>query len=272
MTTRRMGVAIMALAVLPVVHTSVLLAADKQMNPLLSGVKLGTVTPLQPGDSGSAALAVGSDIYLDAATTVAAPGALAAALPADKTSGVFAFASGVNPVSGSIKLGVVLAGLDAAVKAGDLERCRIQGRNLLSLLRELGAPEATLLACCSLQEVFKDGDLAAARKAGLPVLRPVIDGFVSQEGRLVYFRLGQWAEATRLVVTASTADAAKTMTLVRQFDGSSFFAGQKQTQDLPKGAVEALSKIAQIQKLQTVDGSTLAELRTALNAFLSFAL
>lgn len=46
MTTKRKRTAILTLAALSAAHAGVLLAADKQINPLLAGAKLGTVAPL----------------------------------------------------------------------------------------------------------------------------------------------------------------------------------------------------------------------------------
>lgn len=248
------------------------LHADEALDKLIAAGPSVQLVPLATGESGSVALSVGPGLYLDSAASLASPAALAAALPKPRESGVLAFASGVDPIKGSVRLGTVLAGLDAAIGAGDLPRCRAQTMQMLALMRELGASEAMMLSCGNLLEVFKDGDLDAARKAALPVLRPFIDAFVEQEGRLAYYRMGQWAEATRLIVTASSADPAETLALVRRFDASAFFAGQEQMKELPQGALASLEKIAEIQKRPSLDAATLAELRSSLDAFVAFVL
>ena len=168
----------------------------------------------------------------------------------DTSSVAYGFTTGISEEKGSFKLGVLMADLEATIRAGDTEKVSKAVRALTDGLSKLGAPLPLITSVINMSAAINSGvDLEAINKASLPVIRPFIEDFISKEGKMTYLRLGEWVEATRLAALAGEQGRMEmAANFIKEVNLADYFLAELKDKGLPKGVMDSLKGIAELGK------------------------
>jgi hypothetical protein len=209
---------------------------------------LSAKEPPDPNQSQKTYIMTPSSRILVGALTQATDAKTVAGFIGQTTASSYGFTAGISKDKGSFQLGVLLADLEASVRAGDEEKVLSACDALAQGLVYLGAGEEMVAAVLNLHAaIYNKVDLAAINRASLPVIRPFIEAFVTQEGNPLYLRFGEWVESMRFIANLGAAgkgekigEFAKTVKL------ADYFAAQLKETQAPAGVLTGL------QELQTL--------------------
>lgn len=180
----------------------------------------------------------------------------------DTSSTAYGFTTGISEEKGSFKLGVLMADLEATVRAGDREMVSKAARAIAEGFGRLGAPLPLITAVINLGSAINSGvDLQAINKAGLPVIKPFIEDFIAKEGKMSYLRLGEWVESTRLA--AAQGNMAVAVDFVKGVNFADYFLSELKDKGLPQGVTDSLKEMAELGKKQNLDEK---DIKTVLKA------
>jgi hypothetical protein len=183
----------------------------------------------------------------------------------DTSSVAYGFTTGISEEKGSFKLGVLLADLEATVRAGDREKVSKAVRALSDGLAQLGAPLPLITAVINTGAAINSGvDLKAINRASIPVIRPFIEDFIQKEGKMTYLRLGEWVESTKLAALAGeqgNMDAAAAF--IKEINFADYFMTELKDKGLPQGVIDSLKTIAGLEKEKEIGPK---EVRATLRA------
>jgi hypothetical protein len=190
---------------------------------------------------------------------------LLAAQIKDTSSTAYGFTTGISREKGSFRLGVLMADIEATIRAGDREKVSKAVSALTDGLSKLSAPLPLITGIINMGAAINSNvDLEAINKASLPVIRPFIEDFISKEGKMTYFRLGEWVEATRL---ASLAGEQGKMDMaanfIKEVNMADYFLMELKEKGLPKGVLDSLKTIEEIGKQKEISQN---EVRSTLKA------
>ncbi|MCX8116568.1 MAG: hypothetical protein N3G78_01385 [Desulfobacterota bacterium] len=117
-------------------------------------------------------------------------------------------------------------------------------------LTKLQAPIPLITATINLgAAVTSRIEIESMDKTTLPVLRPFMEDFLSKEGHLLFYRFGEWAQATRLA--ALSGEKGKVEAAVQFLRGANlaaYFLEELKAKKLPMGVMDSLKSIAEIEK------------------------
>lgn len=183
----------------------------------------------------------------------------------DTSSTVYGFTTGISEEKGSFKLGVLMADLETTIRANDKEKVMKAVRALEDGLSRLGALLPLITSIINMSAAINSGvDLQAINKASLPVIRPFIEDFIHKEGKMAFFRLGEWVEATKIVVLAGKQGNIKIAAdFLKEVNMADYFLTELKDKGLPQGVVDSLKMIAGLEKEKETGQK---ELRLALKA------
>jgi hypothetical protein len=188
-----------------------------------------------------------------------------AALIGDTSSVAYGFTTGISEEKGSFKLGVLMADLEATVRAGDREKVSKAVCALSDGLAHLGAPFPLIAAVVNMGAAINSGvDLQAINKASLPVIRPFIEDFIHKEGKMTYLRLGEWVESTKLAAQAGEQGKMDmAAAFIKEVNFADYFMMELKDKGLPQGVMDSLKTIAGLEKEKEIGPK---EVRTTLRA------
>jgi len=166
----------------------------------------------------------------------------------------YAFSTGVSEEQGSFRLGVLLADLKVALKAGDAEKATGVSQAFSAELAQLGAPASLLKAVIAMNDGIRNGiSLEAIWRASMPVLEPFVEEFIEKEGKIVYLRLGEWTEATRLAAMAAEEGKAEIISgLLKNANPAGYFLDELKSAKIARGAVDALKTLSELRARETI--------------------
>jgi len=172
---------------------------------------------------------------------------LAANLSFNTSSSAYGFTTGVSEEKGSFKLGVLMADLELAFKAGRKDLAQKAAEALVMGLGELGAPLPLMASAINLNTMISKGiALATIDKVAMPVFKPFIENFIQKEGKMAYLRLGEWVESIRL--TYEHRDKKLASNLVKGGAMAEYFLNTLKGASLPQGVINSLKKLAELEK------------------------
>jgi len=185
----------------------------------------------------------------------------------DTSSTAYGFTTGISEEKGSFKLGVLMADLEATIRAGDREKVSKAMSALADGLSKLGAPLPLITAVINMGAAINSGvDLKAINKASLPVIRPFIEDFISKEGKMTYFRFGEWVESTRLAALAGEqGKMQQAANFIAEVNMADYFLGEFKDKGLPKGVMESLKGIADLGKTKEIGEKEVRATRKAVD-------
>jgi hypothetical protein len=183
----------------------------------------------------------------------------------DTSSTAYGFTTGISEEKGSFKLGVLMADLEATIRAGDREKGSKAMRALADGLSKLGASLPLITSVINMSAAISSGvDLEAINKASLPVIRPFIEDFISKEGKMTYLRLGEWVEATRIAALAGEqGNMEMAANFIKQVNIADYFLMELKEKGLPQGVIDSLKTMAELGKNKEIGQK---EVRTTLKA------
>lgn len=174
-----------------------------------------------------------------------------ASLVKDTSTSSYGFTTGISKEKGSYKLGVLMADLEATIKAGDKEKVSKAVRSLTDGLSALGAPLPLEIAVINMGVAVNAGvDLQAIDKASIPVVKPFIEDFIKQEGEMAYLRLGEWVEATRLATSQGNTEVA--IEFLKDVNLADGFLAELQNKGLPHGVISSLNDLSEMGKKKDI--------------------
>lgn len=188
----------------------------------------------------------------------------------DTSSTAYGFTTGISEEKGSFKVGILMADLEATVRAGDREKVLKAMRALTDGLSKLGAPLPLVTAVINVGAAINSGvDLQAINKASLPVIRPFIEDFISKEGKMAYLRLGEWVEATRLAAVAGEQGKMEmAASFIKDVNLSDYFLTELKQKGLPKGVRDSLKTMAELGKSKEIGSNEVRATLKAVNTIL----
>jgi len=177
----------------------------------------------------------------------------------------YGFTSSVSEEKGSFKLGVLLADLKVSLNAGDRDRVTKAVRSLSAELVQLGASVPMVTSVVNLSTAVKAGmDLDSIRKASLPVLEPFIEDFIEKQGKMIYLRIGEWTESTRLAALAGEQGKTKAISdFVKEINPAEYFISELKDKGTPPGAINSLKVLAEMKSKEKIGQR---EIKSALKA------
>ena len=192
---------------------------------------------------------------------------LLAAQIKDTSSVAYGFTNGISEEKGSFKLGVLMADLETTIRANDREKVSKAVRALGDGLSQLGAPIPLITAVINMGAAINSGvDLQAINKASLPVIRPFIEDFISKEGKMTYFRFGEWVEATRLAALAGEQGKMEMAAeFIKEVNLADYFLIEFKDKGLPKGVIDSLKGIAELGKAKEIGEKEVRATRKAVD-------
>ena len=185
----------------------------------------------------------------------------------DTSSTAYGFTTGISEEKGSFKLGVLMADLEATIRAGDREKVSKAIRALTDGLSKLGAPFPLITAVINMGAAINSGvDLKAINKASIPVIRPFIEDFISKEGKMTYFRFGEWVEATRLAALAGEqGKMQQAANFIAEVNMADYFLNEFKDKGLPRGVMDSLKGIAELGKGREIGEKEVRATRKAVD-------
>jgi hypothetical protein len=168
---------------------------------------------------------------------------------ADTSSSAYGFASAVSKPAGSLQLGVLLADLEMSVRANDRDKVLDACTALAQGLVNLDAGADLVMAVLNLRAaVHNDVPLQSINRASLPLIRPFLESFVSDEGDLLYLRLGEWSESLYLSAKVAQEGSSESLDQLLKTAGlADTFAQQlKARGSVPAGVYTQLDTLAEI--------------------------
>lgn len=185
----------------------------------------------------------------------------------DTSSIAYGFTTGISEEKGSFKLGVLMADIEATIKADDREKVSKAVRALADGLSQLGAPLPLITSVLNMGAAINSGvNLQAVDKASLPLIKPFIEDFIRKEGKMAYLRFGEWVEATRI---ATQAEEQGKMELVAEFikevNMADYFLMELKDKGLPKGVIDSLKTIAEFGKSKKIGQNEIRQTLKAVN-------
>lgn len=183
----------------------------------------------------------------------------------DTSSIAYGFTTGISEEKGSFKLGVLMADLEATIRAGDREKVSKAVRALSDGLAQLGAPLPLITSVINLGAAINSGvDLQAINRASIPVIRPFIEDFIKKEGKMAYLRLGEWVEATKLAALAGEQGKMEmAAAFIKEVNFADYFMTELKDKGLPQGVIDSLKTIAGLEKEKEIGPK---EVRATLKA------
>jgi len=183
----------------------------------------------------------------------------------DTSSIAYGFTTGISEEKGSFKLGVLMADLEATIRAGDREKVSKAVKALADGLSQLGAPLPLIAAVINMGAAINSGvDLMAINRASIPLIRPLIEDFIQKEGKMTYLRLGEWVESTKLAALAGEQgkmDMASAF--IKEVNFADYFLTELKDKGLAQGVIDSLKTIAELEKEKEIGPK---EVRTTLKA------
>lgn len=179
---------------------------------------------------------------------------LLSSLIKDTSSMAYGFTTGISKEKGSFRLGVLASDLEATIRAGDREKVSKAVGALRDGLSKLGAPLPLITATINIGASVHSGtDLEAIHKSALPVLRPFIEDFISKEGMMDFYRLGEWVQASRLAALAGLQGKTEmAVSFIKEVNLADYFMMEIKGKGIPRGISEALKTISEIGKRQEI--------------------
>ena len=166
----------------------------------------------------------------------------------DTSAKAYGFTTGISEEKGSFKMGVLMADLEATVRAGEREKVTKAVGALGEGLARLGAPLPLLTAVVNLGSAVHGGvDLSAVNRASLPIIKPIIEDFVAREGKMSYMRLGEWVESTRLALMAAETDKIEAAEqFLKGYNLAGYFVEEFKEKGVPKAVFSSLQELSAI--------------------------
>jgi len=185
----------------------------------------------------------------------------------DTSSVAYGFTTGISQEKGSFKLGILMADLEATIRANDREKVSKAMRALVDGLSKLGAPLPLITSVINMSAAINSGvDLQAINKASLPVIRPFIEDFISKEGKMTYLRLGEWVEATRIAALAGEQGKLQMAAdFIKEVNMADYFLAELKDKGLPKGVIDSLKGIAELGKVKEIGEKEVRATRKAVD-------
>jgi hypothetical protein len=183
----------------------------------------------------------------------------------DTSSVAYGFTTGISEEKGSFKLGILMADLETTIRAGDRGKVSKAIRALTDGLAQLGAPLPLIASVINMGAAINSGvDLQAINKASIPVIRPFIEDFIRKEGKMAYFRFGEWVESTKLAALAGEkGDLKVAASFILQVNFADYFLAEFKDKGLPQGAMDSIKTIAELGKQKELGQK---EVKTTLKA------
>ncbi len=185
----------------------------------------------------------------------------------DTSSTAYGFTTGISEEKGSFKLGVLMADLEATIRANDREKVSKAVRALSDGLSQLGATLPLIISVTNLSAAINSGvDLQAVNRASLPLIRPFVEDFISKEGKMNYFRFGEWVEATRLAtLTGEQGKVKPAVDFIIGVNMADYFLIEFKDKNLPKGVIDSLKGIAALEKAKEIGEKEVRATRKAID-------
>jgi hypothetical protein len=183
----------------------------------------------------------------------------------DTSSTAYGFTTGISEEKGSFKLGILMADLEATIRANDREKVSKAMRALADGLSQLGAPIPLITSVINMGAAINSGvDLQAINRASIPVIRPFIEDFISKEGKMTYLRLGEWVEAMRLAALAGEQGKMEmAAAFIKEVNLADYFMTELKDKGLPQGVMDSLKTIVGFEKEKEIGPK---EVRATLKA------
>jgi hypothetical protein len=162
----------------------------------------------------------------------------------------YGFTAGSSEVQNTFfALGVAIADAEAALRSGSTEKSLIAINSLERLIRQFKAPQSFIESSKALRNAIDQGvSTIAVNKAGLQALRPFLEEEAEKNRMTNYLRLGEWAEAAKLVLMIARAEENNALArdFIKEFNYAGHFLSEKDMEHLPPLVINALKEIKDI--------------------------
>ena len=176
----------------------------------------------------------------------------------EDSTALYGFSGGVSKTGGSFQLGQLMATLDAQLRNGQVSEAQDSLTQLEQRLSAFGASPALIAATAELGQALKNSqDGQAIDPIGLAVLRPFLEDFVVQEGRLAYLRLGEWTQAIQIALDTGDQEALTTMLSM----SDRYLEVMAEEPELPESLADLISRYQEIGSLSNLGARDLDAVR-----------
>lgn len=191
-------------------------------------------------------------------------------LPGRPEGRAYGFDAGTTPGQAAFRLGALMANLQVAANAGEVQATTEAARALVEGLVSLEAPDALVTSATNLVVALSNGagpDAVAALAA--PLLGPQLQAFLGAGEGALHYSLGQWAETLRLVLAAPAAGQGQSLGLARLAGG--FSARLEAAGEVAPGVAAALATLGQVAGEDAPGPRQLDEARRAVDTLIAVA-
>lgn len=146
-------------------------------------------------------------------------------------------------------LGVAIADAEAALRSGSTEKSQTTINSLERIIGQFKAPQSFIESSKALRNAIDQGvSTIAVNKAGLQALRPFLEEAAEKNRMTNYLRLGEWAEAAKLVLMIAREEENNAMArdFIREFNYAGHFLSEKDMEHLPPLVINALKELKDI--------------------------
>ncbi|MBF0496954.1 MAG: hypothetical protein HQK58_10345 [Deltaproteobacteria bacterium] len=186
---------------------------------------------------------------------------------------LYGFSTGVSKEKGSFKLGVLLADVTITLKANDKEKSKAALKALIDGLGKLRAPAEMIESFSNLNGAMAQAtDVKVLADAVVPIMRPFINKFVTEQGMLEYLTLGEHCEGIKLVASRADANNIKELqaALVQPEAAQNFVDMLSKKPGTPEGVTKALNELAALKAAEVTDLRSVAKIKGCVDNILQF--
>ena len=184
----------------------------------------------------------------------------------------YGFTAGSSEVQNTFfALGVAIADAEAVLRSGSTEKSQGAIDSLERIIKQLNAPQSFIESAKSLRNAVDQGvSTIAVNKAGLQALRPFLEEAAEKNKAIHYFRLGEWAEAAKLVLTIAREEENNALArdFIKEFNYAGHFLSEIGTEHLPPLVVNALKELKDIGESKEMGDKDLRKGVKALDAII----
>ncbi len=184
----------------------------------------------------------------------------------------YGFTAGSSEVQNTFfSLGVAIADAEAALRSGSTEKSQIAINSMERLIRQFKSPQSFIESSKALRSAIDQGvSTIAVNKAGLQVLRPFLEEAAEKNGMTNYLRLGEWAEAAKLVLTIAREEENNALArdFIKEFNYAGHFLSEIGTEHLPPLVVNSLKELKDIGESKEMGDKDLRKGVKALDAII----